>query len=236
MILELMVLAAAAGAPQDEPPVAPVSQEQVKQAGTTVEDALRKLRASDFPDWTPPPDKPETFPASPAPSSPPGTWVDTSDYPAVALRNNEEGRTGFSLAVGADGHVENCKVVLSSGYQDLDDATCQLIEERAQFRPAYDKNGNKVEGTYTNSVVWKIPPSPSPEPFKFIITYTVEQDGSVTGCKVIADEGLPAAQLAKASPCNQVRKLFPYLDANGNPVRKQVTISIINEVVDPPKR
>jgi TonB family protein len=236
MILESMVLIAAAPAPPETPPVVPVTQEQIKQASvTTVADALRALRASDFPDWKPPPDKPESFPAPPAPSLPPGTWVETSDYPPEALRNDEEGTTHFVLAVSEDGKVEDCKVVTSSGHQALDDATCTLIQQRARFRPAFDKDGNKVAGTYATAVVWKIPAAPSPPPFKFVITYTVEKDGAVTGCKVIADEGQPAELIMKASPCSQVKKMVPYLDADGNPIRKQVTISIINDVADAPE-
>jgi TonB family protein len=236
MILESMVLIAGAAPPPDVPPVAPVTQEQIKQASvTTVADAVRALRAADFPDWKPPADKPETFPAPPAPSLPPATWVETSDYPAVSLRNNEEGATRFFLTIGVDGLVKDCKVTEPSGHQALDDATCALIKERARFRPAFDKDGNKVEGNWASSIVWKIPPSPSPDPFKFVITFTVEKDGSVTGCKVIANEGALAAQMATTSPCSQARKVTPYPDPHGNPVRKQVTISIINDVADAPE-
>jgi len=236
MILESMVLIAAPAASPQTPPVAPVTQEQIEQASVaTVADAVRALRASDFPDWKPPPDKPESFPAPALPSSPPGIWVDSTDYPPTAIRNGEEGTTRFTLAVGEDGHVEDCKVTASSGYQDLDDATCKFIRERARFRPAYDSHGNKTGGSYSSAVMWKIPASPSPPPFKFVITYTVEKDGTVTGCKVIASEGQAADQIATASPCSQMRKMVPYLDADGNPVRKQVTISMISDVVDAPE-
>src|SRR5262245_44866486 len=74
----------------------------------------------------PPPPAPPVFtPAPPAPPAPPppprtvepararanlGSYVSDDDYPAAALRAEQEGRTGFRLTVGPDGRVTNCVV------------------------------------------------------------------------------------------------------------------------------
>ena len=49
-----------------------------------------------------------------------------------------------------------CEITGSSGYQRLDDATCAMLMERAQFTPGRDERGHATRSTYDGKVVWKI--------------------------------------------------------------------------------
>jgi protein TonB len=105
-----------------------------------------------------PPAPPKPSQASGAkPRGTPGEWVTSDDYPPGALRNEEQGRTGFTLDIGADGRVTNCTVTSSSGFPDLDQTACKLLPRRARFTPAKDSAGNGIASTYTSSVRWQIP-------------------------------------------------------------------------------
>lgn len=84
------------------------------------------------------------------------------DYPAAALRAGEQGRTGFRLAIAANGRVSGCTVTASSGSAALDSATCRLIASRARFRPALDPVGRPAEGNFDGGIVWSLPADPAP--------------------------------------------------------------------------
>ena len=60
---------------------------------------------------------------------------------ASALRNEEEGTTGFRLTVGPNGRVTDCTVTSSSGSNALDAATCRIMRSRARFTPARNNLG-----------------------------------------------------------------------------------------------
>lgn len=113
------------------------------------------------PTITPP--APPAPPAKPSEASPlkprgaPGDWVTSDDYPPGGLRNEEQGRTGFKLDVGADGRVTNCTVTSSSGFPDLDETACKLLPRRARFTPAKDAAGNGMASVYSSSIRWQIP-------------------------------------------------------------------------------
>lgn len=93
----------------------------------------------------------------PEPSNNPGRWATDLDYPAAARRSRKEGEVGFLLTVGTDGKVSDCRLVRKSGHQELDEHTCPLIKQRAEFSPARDANGDAVIGYYLNRVWWKLP-------------------------------------------------------------------------------
>ncbi|MET1756845.1 energy transducer TonB [Novosphingobium sp. RD2P27] len=91
------------------------------------------------------------------PRNDPGLWVSTDDYPTAALRRGERGTVRFELTVGADGRVADCRVTGSSGFNELDVATCRHVSRRARFEPAVDASGARVRGTYAGSIRWVIP-------------------------------------------------------------------------------
>ena len=82
--------------------------------------------------------------------------VSDADYPASALRSEEEGTTGFRLEVGANGRVTNCSITSSSGSSALDSATCRIMKSRARFTPAVDSNGNPSADTVSSRITWRI--------------------------------------------------------------------------------
>lgn len=86
-----------------------------------------------------------------------GAWITTDDYPAAALRAEDEGTTGITVRVGADGRVLTCSVTATSGSGTLDAATCRLYQRRARFEPARDDSGAAVETSYSDRVRWQLP-------------------------------------------------------------------------------
>lgn len=95
-------------------------------------------------------------PAAPAPRDRPAllNWLKQSDYPAESLAAHEQGEVTAAFDVTETGAVENCKVIRSSGYLRLDDATCPLIEERARYRPAVDGAGKPMRSADVRAFRW----------------------------------------------------------------------------------
>lgn len=98
--------------------------------------------------------------ASAQPLGAPGQWATDTDYPTSALREGHSGRAFFTVQVSSNGRVTKCVVTGSSGFADLDETTCTLIQRRARFRPASGNDGNAVDGEYSSSVMWHIPDTP----------------------------------------------------------------------------
>jgi TonB family protein len=83
--------------------------------------------------------------------------ISEDDYPAPALRNQEQGTVYIRLDVAETGSVRGCAVTRSSGSASLDETTCRLFQERAHFRPAHDKRGRAVAGIWNGPpVTWRI--------------------------------------------------------------------------------
>lgn len=84
-------------------------------------------------------------------------WFSTDDYPASAIRGEEQGVVAVRLGIGVDGRVTSCAVTAPSGSAALDLATCRLYQKRARFAPARDEVGTPVAATYSDRVVWRLP-------------------------------------------------------------------------------
>jgi len=100
---------------------------------------------------------PATIPAAPA--QPLTDWpfrFGDDDYPAVALRNEEQGRTTYRVEIGPDGRVARCSITGSSGSGWLDQATCRIVSRRARFTPARDSAGAPVPDTREGEVTWSL--------------------------------------------------------------------------------
>lgn len=96
-------------------------------------------------------------PVAPMPRTNPANWVTTDDYPSAPLRHGEEGTARFRLEIAANGKIEACTITRSSGFEQLDRATCRNIMRRAKFDAARDATDKPVRGTYESSVRWQIP-------------------------------------------------------------------------------
>lgn len=163
-----------------------------------------------------------------------GRWVTSNDYPAEALAQRAEGTTTFAVTVSADGQVIDCKIRESSGSEALDRRTCELVSLRAWFEPAIDSEGRATDGYYSNRVRWSVPagtttlPSVTPKlPVESdtLLSYVVERDGSIGRCTVERRDGGNSASFARTLlACPAGQRTTPFLDAQGQPVRRRVRI------------
>lgn len=113
----------------------------------------------------PPPPPPGGYPVTRAtPVVPLHTLFSADDYPAAALRAEQEGLVVFRITIDKQGRVAGCDVISSSGSTSLDSATCRLIRLRAQFRPARNARGKKMTDTVHGRILWRIPGEPAPPP------------------------------------------------------------------------
>ena len=118
------------------------------------------------------PPVPIAAPPAPAPAPPPpparvvppqraranlNSYFSADDYPAAALRGNDQGTTGFRLTIGPNGRVTDCQVTSSSGSSALDQATCRILRSRARYTPARDSSGNPSSGNDSGRVTWRLP-------------------------------------------------------------------------------
>ena len=85
------------------------------------------------------------------------SYFSADDYPAAALRGNDQGTTGFRLTIGPNGRVTDCQVTSSSGSSALDQATCRILRSRARYTPARDSSGNPSSGNDSGRVTWRLP-------------------------------------------------------------------------------
>jgi protein TonB len=94
------------------------------------------------------------------------TYFSDQDYPASALRNREEGTVEFCVRIGQNGLVSDCTILSSSGFADLDAATCDITRARVRFVPAHDANGIPVPDGMMARIRWVLPPRPKAEGVK----------------------------------------------------------------------
>jgi TonB family protein len=83
-------------------------------------------------------------------------WLNNSDYPESALKRLTSGTSVVRVDVAADGKVTGCAIVLTSGSEDLDRATCTAALRRGRFRPAIDAGGKPVRTFTIFPVRWQI--------------------------------------------------------------------------------
>jgi TonB family protein len=78
------------------------------------------------------------------------------DYPREAVRNGWQGDVRVDPTIGTNGRAKDCKVIRSSGYKVLDDATCRIFLTRARFKPSTDDAGHAVEDHYETHIDWRL--------------------------------------------------------------------------------
>ncbi|MDM8011541.1 MAG: energy transducer TonB [Parasphingorhabdus sp.] len=88
------------------------------------------------------------------PDTSPGGWVNSFDYPDIALRRGYQGKVWFMLNVDKEGKSQKCTILRSSGYPVLDDTTCETLLKRGRFVPALDKDGQPTPSIWTNAVLY----------------------------------------------------------------------------------
>lgn len=79
------------------------------------------------------------------------------DYPAEAMRNQQEGTAQYLLLIDEKGTVAGCRIVEPSGVPALDAMGCVVLQDRARFTPALDRTGKPVKSTLTTPpITWRI--------------------------------------------------------------------------------
>lgn len=172
-------------------------------------------------------------------------FINQADYPVASWQADEEGIVGYQVEVDAEGQPLSCKIIENSGYSALDDATCPLVMERAEFRPAQNIEREDVDGTYTGSQRWRKQEPEMPQ-MSIIFQYTHDEMGRSKDCKFLKMEDLPEKmrkdierdkERGKLCPGPTTKQGIPYRDENGVPVAKLVTVSfdvVLEEPVDAP--
>lgn len=87
------------------------------------------------------------------------SYASPYDYPTSALAARAQGDTHAVIDVGVDGRSSNCRVIRSSGNQEIDKTTCMIVTKRARYKPALTKNGEKVAAPLYLTFRWEIPKS-----------------------------------------------------------------------------
>jgi protein TonB len=103
--------------------------------------------------------------APPVPANPPAVRAKgvlaslfrSDDYPAEALRRDEQGTVAFMLNINRHGRVRRCTIATSSGSAALDRRTCRILKRRARFEPARDARGRRVPDTMAGRIRWELP-------------------------------------------------------------------------------
>jgi protein TonB len=54
----------------------------------------------------------------------------------------------LALTISPDGQVAACRIYRSSGHPETDEVTCRLAQQRLRFKPALDRAGQPVTGTF----------------------------------------------------------------------------------------
>ncbi len=85
-----------------------------------------------------------------------GGAIMNSDYPRSALRMGIEGIVKVRYTISPEGRATRCTIVETSGFFDLDQTTCRLIERRFRYLPALDGNGRPVPQVQTNDFSWRV--------------------------------------------------------------------------------
>jgi protein TonB len=78
-----------------------------------------------------------------------------ADYRRADPPAGAAGTVFISFRVRADGSVDRCRVVRSSGFAVFDTATCRLVEQRFRFRPARDARGRAVDYELRTNFTWE---------------------------------------------------------------------------------
>jgi protein TonB len=68
-----------------------------------------------------------------------------------------EGTVKVRYTVTADGRATRCTILETSGFAELDQTTCRLIERRFRYRPALDAGGSPVPQDELKTYDWWLP-------------------------------------------------------------------------------
>jgi TonB family protein len=178
------------------------------------------------------------------------SYFGDADYPADALHRHEQGVVGFTLDVNAAGRVGACRITESSGSAALDDATCRIARERAQFTPALDRRGRPVPDRIASRIRWVLPePDPSDRARANLASYIsdsdypveairageqgvvgfeleVGPDGRVADCRIVTSSNSASLDAATCRIMTSRARFRPARDSSGDPTVDRVSARV----------
>ena len=80
--------------------------------------------------------------AIPAPDI--ANWIRNADYPSAARKAGIQGTTTMLWRIEANGRIEDCRIIESSGSALLDDKACEVLKLRGRYQPARDDQGRAM--------------------------------------------------------------------------------------------
>ena len=128
-------------------------------------------------------------------------------YPLPSLVENEEGRAVVTIAVAADGRVNDAKIVSSSGYPRLDQAALQVAKSQWVFAPTIEHQLPDSDMLAVN-VDWTLPfedfslAVPSTFPGQDPLLPVSELRGGVAPPRAMAQQGVTAEDYPPESILN----------------------------------
>ena len=84
-----------------------------------------------------------------------GPPLSGDDYPVDAIKRNAIGSVEGVVDVSVEGAASNCKIVRTSGHEDIDQATCVNMSKRI-FTPASDHDGKPMRSIFYFRASWLI--------------------------------------------------------------------------------
>jgi TonB family protein len=98
------------------------------------------------------------------------------EWPKESLRKEQQGTVQLAFLIGADGNVQDTRVVRSSGYPLLDSAAKDSLS-KCKFKPAMH-DGQAVESWTQMQYVWKID---GPSPQQMAAAFAKAREGAERG-------------------------------------------------------
>jgi TonB family protein len=81
----------------------------------------------------------------------------SDDYPHQAWSEDKQGSSLIMMMVDEKGSLKDCMVEETSGIATLDAMACQVLIQRAKFRPALDAAGKPARSVLTRRITWRMP-------------------------------------------------------------------------------
>lgn len=128
----------------------------------------------------------------------------SDDYPVEALKKNEQGGVDIVIRIDTGGAVADCIVKKSSGSEILDRRTCDVIRERAKFKPARDRKGRPIASDYHQTINWRIAKDLAPsDPWISRIVVNFGPFGEAVSCHIESQGAIQPKPGTPPHPCSQ---------------------------------
>lgn len=92
--------------------------------------------------------------AVPAQGIHPETWAALVGYPRQARVRDVGGETSMRVTVSAEGRVTDCVVLAGSGTALIDQRSCEVMRDRARYKPAIGRDGAPIASLQAMTFIW----------------------------------------------------------------------------------